>query len=282
MMKTILITGDPVLAAEAEAVGITRVMVDLENIGKKERQASRNTFISAHRKEDIASVRKTVSKCGLIVRINPWHENSSTEVEEAIKGGADVVMLPMITALSQIDAAAQALRGRAKLLPLVETGYSMAYIEAIANHPDVEELYIGLNDLHLSLGLSYLFEPLALGIIDWMAERILKAGKAFGFGGIGAMNGSGELPAEMILAEHARLGSICVILSSRFGKDVRLEDQNNRRERLAQAIATLQEAYKTLLRRPLSEQEKDHALLCRMILQRAQKPAPSLRSENAG
>lgn len=269
MMKTILITGDPVLAAEAEAVGITRVMVDLENIGKKERQASRNTFISAHRKEDIGDVRAALTKSELIVRINPWHAGSPTEVEDAVKDNADVVMLPMITNLSQIDAAARALRGRARLLPLVETAYSMAHIESIAARPDVKELYIGLNDLHLSLGLNYLFEPLALGLIDWMAERIRKQGKAFGFGGIGALAGGGELPAELILAEHARLGSTSVILSSRFTKDVRLEDKNNRRDRLAQAIAALQKAYGQLLKRPPGELEKDHASLCRMIAERA-------------
>lgn len=265
MMKTILITGDPSLAAEAEAAGVTRLMVDLESIGKKERQASRNTFISAHRKEDIANVRAAIKKSELIVRINPWHAGSPAEVKDAVKGGADFVMLPMITDLVQLDAASRALRGRAKLLPLVETAYSMAHIEAIAARPDVPEIYIGLNDLHLSLGLAYLFEPLSLGFVDWMAERIRAKGKAFGFGGIGALEGGGELPAELILSEHARLGSTCVILSSRFGKDVHLEDKTDRRQRLAQAIATLQKAHERLLKRTADQQEKDHARACRII-----------------
>ena len=54
MMKTILITNDPGIATDAEAVGVTRIMVDLELMGKAERQKGKNTFITVHTKEDIA------------------------------------------------------------------------------------------------------------------------------------------------------------------------------------------------------------------------------------
>ncbi|MDE3016197.1 MAG: aldolase [Pseudomonadota bacterium] len=265
MMNTILITNDPLLAAEAEAAGVARVMVDLESIGKRERQAGRNTFISAHRKEDIAQVRAALKKIELIVRVNPWHAGSPAEVEDAVSGGADFVMLPMITALSQLDGLSHALKGRVKLLPLVETAYSMTHIEDIAARFDIAEIYIGLNDLHLSLGLNYLFEPLSLGLVDWMADRIRATGKPFGFGGIGALEGGGELQAEAILAEHARLGSSRVILSSRFGKDVRLEDEHTRRERLAQALNRLQQAHERLRKRTPEEQEADRARICQII-----------------
>jgi len=61
MIKTIIITNDPGIAADIVVAGVTRVMVDLETGGKKERQKSRSTFISSHLKEDIIRVSATKS-----------------------------------------------------------------------------------------------------------------------------------------------------------------------------------------------------------------------------
>lgn len=263
-METILITNNPAIAADAEAAGVSRIMVDLEIHGKKERQASRNTFISQHKKEDINAVRKVITKCQLIVRINPWHGDSLDEIEYAIGNGADIIMLPMIKDLADFYKFINAIRGRAEPLPLVETAYSMNNLDEIAGNPAISELYIGLNDLHLELGMSFLFEPLACGILDKMAQSIKAAGKTFGFGGIAAI-GSGELPAERILAEHARLGSSRIILSSRFGKDVEIANDDGRVERLQMALGKLNEAYNRLCTRSREQQELDREMTADMI-----------------
>jgi 2-keto-3-deoxy-L-rhamnonate aldolase RhmA len=268
MIKTMLITNDPLLAAEAREAGIDRLMVDLETIGKKERQASRNTFISAHRKEDIASIRSAFDG-ELVVRINPWHENSPAELDHAVAAGADLVMLPMITELAQIDAFLRALAGRARPLPLIETEYSMRHLTEIAARPEITELYIGLNDLHLSLGMEFLFEPLAVGLIDQMAQTIKALGKAFGFGGIAAMGGGGELPPENILAEHVRLGSGCVILSSRFGRDIRIEEKAGRAGRLKKALADMQQSYYALEKRTAQQRQTDFEKTSELIMRLA-------------
>jgi len=60
-----------------------------------------------------------------------------------------------------------------------------------------------------------MFEPLVNGLLDSLVDTIKKSGLPFGFGGI-ARIGEGDLPAELILAEHVRLGSSCVILSRTF------------------------------------------------------------------
>lgn len=258
MMKTILITNDPSLAAEAQEAGVSRIMVDLESIGKKERQKTRNTFISAHTKEDIAKIRAVLFKSDLIVRINPWYEGAPGEIEAAVKGKADYVMLPMITDVKQVDEFLSYLNNRAAPLPLIETKYSMEHIDEIAAKPEINELYIGLNDLHLSLGLNFLFEPLAMGLIDRMAETIKRHGKAFGFGGIAAIGG-GELPAELVLGEHVRMGSSCVILSSRFGRLTQLDVPKGRKQRLGEALQEMQEKYERLAKRPAQEQADDSA-----------------------
>jgi uncharacterized protein Veg len=220
-METILITNNPAIAADAQQAGVTRIMVDLENTGKKERQASRNTFISEHKKEDIRS-------------------------------------------MSDFYGFTHAVAGKAEPLPLIETVYSMKNLEEIAVNPAIRELYIGLNDLHLELGLSFLFEPLASGIVDKMVHSIKAAGKSFGFGGIAAI-GSGELPAERILAEHARLGSSRIILSSRFGKDVEITKDEGRVERLHTALGKLNEAYTRLSQRDRQQQELDKEMTADMI-----------------
>ena len=256
-MKTIIITNDQQIARDAQAAGVTRIMVDLESHGKKERQASRNTFISSHCVEDIAKIRAVLTSSQLIVRINPWNEHSAVELDQALTAGADIVMLPMITQMEQLDAFLRHLAGRAQPLPLLETAYSMEHVQSMAANPVISELYIGLNDLHLSLGLDFLFEPLANGVIERMAEQIKAQGKPFGFGGIAALGGAGELPPESILAEHVRLGSSCVILSSRFCKDIAMDETNGRSERIAIAVQALQNASKDLAKRSVQQQLLD-------------------------
>jgi citrate lyase beta subunit len=263
-METILITNNPAIAADAQQAGVTRIMVDLENTGKKERQASRNTFISEHKKEDISVVRRVITKCPLIVRVNAWHDGAPEEIEYSIGNGADIIMLPMIRSMSDFYGFTHAVAGKAEPLPLIETVYSMKNLEEIAVNPAIRELYIGLNDLHLELGLSFLFEPLASGIVDKMVHSIKAAGKSFGFGGIAAI-GSGELPAERILAEHARLGSSRIILSSRFGKDVEITKDEGRVERLHTALGKLNEAYTRLSQRDRQQQELDKEMTADMI-----------------
>ena len=269
-MRTILITNDPAIAADAQKAGVTRIMVDLESHGKKERQAVRNTFISTHRKEDMANIRDVLTTSEFMVRINAMHSDSEQDIDDAVREGADIIMLPMITRMVQFDDFIRYLNGRAQALPLVETAYSMAHIAKIAAHPAVKDVFIGLNDLHLSLGLDFLFEPLALGLVDWMAANIREQGKPFGFGGM-AMLGSGELPAELILAEHARLGSSCVILSSRFCKDIDITNAIGRRDRLSRALENIQVTYTKFSTRSVEQRETERVATNTKILSLAEK-----------
>jgi hypothetical protein len=265
MLRTILITNDTQLAREAEAAGVSRILIDLEQLGKHERQKSRTTFISTHRMADIAPMRVALSQAELMVRLNPWHEGSPDELEQALAEGAQRLMLPMITDLSQLEACLRQLGGRAPLTPLLETAYCHQHISTIAALPGFADAYIGLNDLHLALGQRFLFEPLAHGQLEAMARTLAQAGKAFGFGGIGALGGAAELSPQHILAEHARLGSGWVILSSRFAKDLSLEAPAGRAARLQQAIAALQEAYTQLLARTPSQAEAGRKETVRII-----------------
>jgi 2-keto-3-deoxy-L-rhamnonate aldolase RhmA len=215
MIKFMLITNVPELAEHAESCGIGRIFIDLEQNGKQERQGHLDTLISQHSLLDIPKVKAALSKTELLVRLNPLYEGTGQEIDEAIAAGADFLMLPMFRTVDEIERFTTLVDGRAGVIPLVETYDAAEVMEAIVCVPGVTEIYIGLNDLHLDMQLKFMFEPLANGLVEHLAEIIKGAGLPFGFGGI-ARVGEGIIPGELVLGEHLRLGSSSVILSRTF------------------------------------------------------------------
>ncbi|MFA4133395.1 MULTISPECIES: aldolase/citrate lyase family protein [unclassified Brevibacillus] len=215
MIKLMLITNDPFMAKTAIDSGVNRIFVDLEINGKEKRQGHLNTVISRHSIEDVKRIRKAVPYAELLVRINPLFDGSQDEVNEVMNAGADIIMLPMFYHWKEVETLVQMVNGRAKVIPLIETPPAMIRIAEIVKVNGLEEVYIGLNDLHLSLDIDFMFEPLATGLIDYMVSTIKEAGLSFGFGGIARM-GEGVIPGELLLGEHVRLGASSVILSRSF------------------------------------------------------------------
>ncbi len=213
-----LITNDPEVAAYAVASGVGRIMVDIERLGKAERQAGRSTVISDHQISDVARIRTAVPKADILLRINPWHAGSPAEISAGISAGANHLMLPMVTSEREVAAAAAGLAGTSVgLIPLIETPAAMVRLHRIVRVPGVSEIYIGLNDLHLGLGLRFMFEIVASGLLEQMTGVVRAAGLPFGFGGIATLGG-GIVPAHLVLAEHVRLGSTRVILAHAFSQ----------------------------------------------------------------
>lgn len=218
-MKLMLVTSDETNILEAQNAGVDRIFFDLEYINKAERQAGRNTLISHNNIEDIPRLRKIVDRAELLVRVNPINPNSEKEINYAIENGADIIMLPMVIDAEDVRMLVSYVNGRAKVMPMIETASSLARIDDILEVGGIDEIYIGLNDLHISMGLTFMFELLSGGIVEYAADKIKAAGVKFGFGGM-AKIGEGTLPAEAILAEHYRLGSSSVILSRTFRNEV--------------------------------------------------------------
>src|SRR5882724_7077307 len=96
-MDTIFITNDSRRAQVAEQAGVDRVMVDLEIIGKSERQRNLDTLISRHNLSDVNRLRSILKRALLVVRINPVHNYTQDEVDACTAAGADILMLPMIS-----------------------------------------------------------------------------------------------------------------------------------------------------------------------------------------
>lgn len=219
MIQLMLLTSDPVFAKKAEACGVDRIFLDLEYINKADRQKGRNTFITKNTIEDIAPLREAIKSAQLLVRVNPINPLSKDEINAVCEAGADLIMLPMVYDDEDVKTFVELVDGRAKTVPMIETAPAMARIQDILAVDGVDELYIGLNDLHIGLNLTFMFEVLSGGLLDYMAEQINKKGIPFGFGGM-AKIGEGSLPAEKILAEHYRVGSSSVILSRTFRNEV--------------------------------------------------------------
>lgn len=218
-LKLMYITNKPEIAKIAEAAGVDRIFIDMEFIGKEERQAGLDCVKSHHTLKDIKKIRKVVTKSEVLVRVNPIHDatddyvSSTQEINEVIDAGVDVIMLPMYKTLSEVYTFLDCVNGRAKTQLLAETPEACKIMKEVASLPGVDEIHIGLNDLHLALKRKFMFELLADGTVESISTDIKD--KPFGFGGI-ARVGYGMLPAEFIIKEHYRLGSTCAILSRSF------------------------------------------------------------------
>lgn len=242
-IKFFMITNCSELARFAIDSGVDRIFVDTEILGKDLRQGHLNTVISRHTLDDVRRIRSSVPEGRLLVRINPIHEGSEAEIEQAIAAGADILMLPMFRSASEVRLFTTAVGGRVRCNLLVETVAAVAVLKECLEIPGVNEVHIGLNDLHLELGLDFMFEPLANGLVDDMAAILCASGVPFGIGGI-ARVGEGLLPAELLLAEHARLGSTAAILSRTFHRQVSSVIEIKEQMDFSSEILKLREAFR--------------------------------------
>ena len=242
-MKLMLVTSDIDNIREAQQAGVDRIFFDLEYINKAERQRGRDTLILHNDIEELPKIRGAIKKAELLVRVNALYPHSKMEIDKAIKYGADIIMLPMVIDAEDVKMLVEYVDGRAKVMPMIETAQALARIDDIVAVDGIDEIYIGLNDLHISMGLTFMFELLSGGLVEYATKKIKDAGIKFGFGGI-AKIGEGILPAEAILAEHYRLGSNSVILSRTFRNEV---GKNKNKVDLIEEVNKIRSAEKELL-----------------------------------
>lgn len=214
-LKLMYITNNPDVALIAEKYGVERIWIDLETLGKEERQHKMDTVKSNHTVKDIRKISPLLTKSEMLVRINPWNEYSQEEIDSVITAGADMVMLPMWKTVGEVENFLMAVNGRVKTTLLLETKEAEVCLDDVLKLEGIDEIHIGLNDLSLSYGLNFMFELLANGTVERICGKIKQTGRPYGFGGI-ARIGEGVLPAEKIVMEHYRLGSTRAILSRSF------------------------------------------------------------------
>ena len=216
MLKLMYITKDPEIAKIASDAGVDIIFVDMEVLGKAERQGGMDTVQSHHQPEDIGRIRDAIGDHSeILARTDPIHEHTEDQVEACIHYGANIMMLPMWRTASDLERFVSAVHGRSKVMPLLENTDAQDHVLEALEVPGIDSMFIGLNDLHLSQKKTFMFELLTDGTVEDLISKIRPTGMLYGFGGI-ARPGTGMLPAECIIREHIRLGSSGVILSRSF------------------------------------------------------------------
>lgn len=256
MIDLLTITHLPELAARCDQMPGMRLFVDLERNGKAARQKGHDTFISTHHLNDVGRIKAVLRQSKLMVRVNPFQTDnpaaSKVEVDAVLGEGADMIMLPMFSQADELRAFAGIVAGRAPVVPLLETSGALQSLDSWIDTPGIYEVFVGLNDLHLSLGCNFMFEPVLMGHVERVAKAAKAHGLRFGFGGIARMD-EGILPGHNVLAEHVRLGSSSVILSRTFNR----ADTHTGEKPFEQAVARLRMVELELSLRSLERVEKD-------------------------
>ena len=232
-LKLMYITNRPEVAKIAQSCGVDRIFLDMEYLGKEERQPG-DTVKSSHTVDDAARVGSVLTSSELLVRVNPITEKSAdfcgsqAEIDAVVAAGADIIMLPMAKTAAELKAFVDMVGGRAKTMLLLETAEAAANIEEMLELAKPDEVHIGLNDLHMAMGKKFMFELLADGTVEKLCKILSAHGVPYGFGGIARL-GYGMLPSEYVICEHYRLGSSAAILSRSFANMNHVSDLDETR-----------------------------------------------------
>ena len=264
MFKLFFITNNPEIALIAEKSGIDRVWIDLEVLGKEERQKGLNTVKSKHIIKDIGLVSEVLSKSKLMVRINPWNDGSKKEIDTAIKLGAQIIMLPYWKTMREVEQFIDYVDGRVITNLLLETKEAVDSIDDVLKVDGIDEIHIGLNDLRISYGSSYMFEPYSNGLLEKLADKFNNHNISFGVGGIGRI-GSDLIPTpEQLLIEQYRIGSSATILSRSFCDVVGLSNDEIE-EILFKNVRAIREIETSIQKMTTEQLDENHRLIVDII-----------------
>lgn len=251
---------DPQLIKRLDEAGIDRIGIDIERNGKRERQASiSGSRISNHEIDHLKLLKNIVKKADIFIRINPLHSGSLNEINQSLSLGADVIMIPYFTSASEVSNFVQLVAGRAKIVLLLETAQAMLQLPVIVAIPGLSEIMVGLNDLHLSLGLKNPFEVITAGYLQNIAKQVLEAGLSFGFGGLARVDDvTLPIPSDFIYSQYSRLGANSAWLSRSFFKGLERELPRN----IALEVANLRGRLNFWSKQSEEVIETKHAELC--------------------
>lgn len=264
-LKLMYLTNDPQVAAIAQAAGVDRIFLDLELRGKEERQGHLDTVISHHSLEDVRRLKAVLTSAQLLVRVNSMYAGSEAEINKVIADGADIVMLPYFKTVKEVSDFVSVCKGRVKTCLLFETPEAVEHIDEILAVPGIDEVHVGINDLHLEYHLNFMFELVANGTVETLCRKFAEKGIPYGFGGVGRPGSNVALPAERILAEHYRLGSSQVILSRAFCDMSKIHDRSHLAEDFKAGVDDIRACEAQCAAMTKQEQNDNHAQVQKIV-----------------
>lgn len=264
-LKLMYLTNDPQVAAIAQTAGVDRIFLDLELRGKEERQGHLDTVISHHSIEDVRRLKAVLTSAQLLVRVNSMYAGSEAEINKVIADGADIVMLPYFKTVKEVSDFVSVCKGRVKTCLLFETPEAVEHIDEILAVPGIDEVHVGINDLHLGYHLNFMFELVANGTVETLCRKFAEKGISYGFGGVGRPGSNVALPAERILAEHYRLGSSQVILSRAFCDMSKIHDRSHLAEDFKAGVDDIRACEAQCAAMTKQEQNDNHAQVQKIV-----------------
>ncbi|MGY1718671.1 aldolase/citrate lyase family protein [Blastococcus sp. SYSU DS0552] len=214
-MDLFLFTTRPQWGGAVVAAGAAGIVVDWERRGKLRRQAGEGTQINADTAEDL-SVMRAATSGRLICRVNGYGPWTAGEVDEAVRRGADEVLLPMVRTVEEVDRTVDLVAGRCGVGILVETQDAVDRVAELAQRP-LSRVYVGLNDLRIDRGSTELFRPLVDGTVDGVRAHVQTP---FGVAGLTLPGRGFPVPGDLLAAELLRTGADFTFLRRAFTADM--------------------------------------------------------------
>jgi hypothetical protein len=247
----------PEFIERAVAAGVDGIVVDWEITGKARRQANADTEINQHTLADLQRVRAATA-ARVICRINST--DVAPEVEEAIAGGADEILLPMVRSGDDVRHVLDLVRGRCGVGILIETVAAVECAGELARLP-LARVYVGLNDLSIERGTPSIFTAVADGTVE-RVRRFFQV--PFGFGGLTLPERGSPIPCRLLMGEMMRLRCDFTLLRRTFHADVKDPETGVPQIRAGLAVAS---------RRAAADVRRDHTQL-RAVIHALDAPVP--------
>ena len=226
-----LFTTDPETVSRYTDAGLDGFIVDWELKGKEARQAGADTEINEDTPEDLRRVRASTN-ARLLCRLNqpgPW---TPEEIDQAVAGGADEVLLPMVRSPGEVLHAIRVARGRCGVGILVETVDAVRCAPELARLP-ISRVYVGLNDLSIERRSRSIFEPLADGLVDGIRPFFTMP---FGLAGLTLPECGRPIPCRLLIGEMTRLSCGFTFLRRSWRRDMAGRDPRAELPRIRAAL----------------------------------------------
>jgi len=232
---------------EAHCAGISNFLVDWESNSKKDRQKGYDMEINRQTRADLVAM-AVISSITVWCRLNSFGPWTREEVESALDAGASVLLLPMIRSSWEVEKFLRYCNGRCRVGVLIETREACQDACNIAALP-LDVVYIGLNDLMISLGTKSIFSALDSGVVDKL--RPFFKVSLFGFGGVTVLDQGSPLPCRVFMQEMARLEMTMTFLRRSFKRDIV-------KRNVAFEVCAINAYWQELLRRTNGEIVRDY------------------------
>lgn len=205
------------LSQELDEAEVTGFVIDWEHLGKEDRQYMYDTQINLHTKKDLSLLRE-ITKRRIICRTNAPEFLTGKEISEAIDGGADEILIPMIRNQQEVESILEMTKGRIPVGIMIETR------EAVKSLGDFKQFalsrsYVGLNDLSIDRNTSSIFQPLTDGLLDEIRKKITIP---FGFGGLTHPKLGSPLPCEVLISQMLLHNASFTFLRRSFYRDIQV------------------------------------------------------------